>query len=58
MVSNDALDNVGVERSWSESSVSTSEGGGGGVEVSRRGRNVKFGFGRGAYEFADVLRDE
>ena len=54
MVSNDALDNAGVERSWSESSVSTSEDGGGGggcdgVGASRSGRNAKLGFGRGGY---------
>ena len=59
MVSNDAVDNAGVERSWSESSVSTSEeggggGGGDGVGVSRSGRNAKLGFGRAGYGLVDV----
>jgi hypothetical protein len=59
VVSNDAVDNAGVERSWSESSVSTSEeggggGGGDGVGVSRSGRNAKLGFGRVGYGFVGV----
>jgi hypothetical protein len=61
VVSNDALDNAGVERSWSESSVSTSEdggaggGGGGGVGASSSGRNVKVAFSRGDCGFVGVV---
>lgn len=72
MVSKDALDNAGVDKSWSESSVSTSDegggGGGGGVGiaaeagggsgVSRSGRKAKLGFGRGGYGLVGVVGDE